>query len=583
MRLRAPAAAWVMIAGACTGTIGESLAPAPSGGDAPAPGPRNPAAPPAGADALAVPTSPAAPPARGTAEFSCDGAPALAPPPRRLWRLTPSQYANTVAAAVRGRRGPARPAVAPLEGLAPPLDSMAETYRFSSYAGTHGVTDSELRRLMGAAEDVARRIVEALRAAGCVASGGLSPCAEAAVAERGALLFGRPLAAEDLGRYVGIARSQAGALGGEAALALAFQAMLISPRFLFHAELGAPVPGAPGTTRLDPYEVATALGHALLDGPADQELWDAAGSGALATREGVAAQVARLMRAPDATSARAFVVEYFELPRVLEVAKAKDGGCGTYSRDKLLAEARLLVDDVLRTNGRAGFLEVLLTTSAAYSGCENHRIYGLTASPGNAVTRSMLPASQRAGLLTHPAFLAGFSAFDESLPVARGKFVNESLLCRPVPNIPIGVIPQLPPRTAQTTMRDRLAAHGKDPSCAACHAMLDPVGLAFERYDHYGQFRATEAGRSIDASGRLSGTDVDGPFADAVELSRKLAGSRQVARCFIRHGFRFFLGRDEDAFDACTLAAAERALEGGDLVALVTALFTSPSFLTRSQ
>jgi hypothetical protein len=194
-----------------------------------------------------------------------------------------------------------------------------------------------------------------------------------------------------------------------------------------------------------------------------------------------------------------------------------------------------------------------------------------------------LPATQRAGLLTHPAFLAGHAAFEETLPVKRGRFVNESLLCRDIPEAPLEVVAKLP--SANSTMREKLAVHSKEPSCAACHDLLDPPGLALEAYDAYGRYRSTQFGKPIDAGGVLTGTaDADGPFKDAVDLSRRLAGSTTVEQCFVRHAFRYYMGRQEDGFDGCGLDTAVRAYASGagDLHALVASLFTSSSFLDRS-
>jgi hypothetical protein len=94
-----------------------------------------------------------------------------------------------------------------------------------------------------------------------------------------------------------------------------------------------------------------------------------------------------------------------------------------------------------------------------------------------------------------------------------------------------------------------------------------------------------EAGRPVDASGVLSGTaDLDGPFKSIADLSTKMASSPAVEGCFVRQGFRFFMGRNESAYDACTLAAAVKSYSrGGDYLSMVTTLFSSPSFFDRSN
>jgi hypothetical protein len=133
-------------------------------------------------------------------------------------------------------------------------------------------------------------------------------------------------------------------------------------------------------------------------------------------------------------------------------------------------------------------------------------------------------------------------------------------------------------------MRDRLIQHSKDPSCAVCHSLMDDIGLSFEMYEHWGKRRTTEAGKPVNAAGRISGAgDADGTFNDATDLARLLAGSRTVERCFVRHAFRFWMGRDEQDADACSLDAAAKAFAGnGDLLELLATLATTSSFLDRS-
>jgi hypothetical protein len=571
----------------CRGAIEPPAPEPPPGAPRPEPGPAGAGAPPAGPSSSSEAAT-GAPGPRVPVELACNDASKAPPPPRRLWRLTDTQYLNTLAVLFKGRRSARTPVVQPPADLAVPLEALGDVYRFGTYSGTHSVTEFEFRRSVALTESIAQRLVAALRTGSCWGTNGggamFEACVEALIRDKGAILFRRPLAGEEVVAYAAIARDNAAAFGRDEALALSFQAMLGAPDFLFRTEIGAPLAGAPGTSRLSPFEVASALAYVLTDGPPDEELWDAASKGALATPESIAAQVSRILATAEAIGAREFVLEHFEMNRLLNAPKAKEDYC-QYGRPRVLLDARLLIEDVIKSHGRRGFLKELLTTPLVYYGCDSYKVYGLPSQPMNAKSATVTQPAQRAGLLTHPAFLGAFAGFEETLPVRRGVFVNESLLCRHVPEIPIGVVPQLPPRTATTSMRDRLSLHARDAGCAACHALIDPVGLSFEIYDAYGKYRTVDAGKSIDASGVLTGTDVDGKFAHAMELSRRLAESPAVERCFLRHGFRYFMGREEQPYDACTLEAAAQAFAkgGGDYVAFLTALFTSPSFLDRSH
>jgi hypothetical protein len=132
------------------------------------------------------------------------------------------------------------------------------------------------------------------------------------------------------------------------------------------------------------------------------------------------------------------------------------------------------------------------------------------------------------------------------------------------------------------TTRQRFAQHSVDPACAGCHRLMDPIGLGFERYDAAGLFRATEAGKPIDAKGEVVGSDI-GVFDGPIELGRKLAGSADLRACAVRQWFRFAYGRGEVAEDACTLGKLEGAVAQakGDVRELIVALTQTDAFLYR--
>jgi hypothetical protein len=113
---------------------------------------------------------------------------------------------------------------------------------------------------------------------------------------------------------------------------------------------------------------------------------------------------------------------------------------------------------------------------------------------------------------------------------------------------------------------------------------MDPIGLGFEAFDHYGRPRAMEAGKPVDASGTLVGSgDRDGPFADARDLLGRLSTSRRAAECFVSHSFEYWMGRKAAVSDGFALSRAATGYEtaGGDYTALLKAFFSSDSFLTR--
>ena len=125
-------------------------------------------------------------------------------------------------------------------------------------------------------------------------------------------------------------------------------------------------------------------------------------------------------------------------------------------------------------------------------------LYGARVVDGGMFTKIMLAAdSPRRGLLGHASFLAGTSAPDKTSPTIRGKYVREILLCEPVPRAAAQRRhqPAARPRARTRPLRERLEEHRLDFGCGKCHKLIDPIGLAFERFDHFGEYRELENGR----------------------------------------------------------------------------------------
>ncbi len=224
--------------------------------------------------------------------------------------------------------------------------------------------------------------------------------------------------------------------------------------------------------------------------------------------------------------------------------------------------------------------------------------YGTTAEI--AATREarwrMLPDKERAGVLTHPAWLAshGGNFEDDPSAVHRGKWVRENLLCGYVPPLSsVRVMAQVGPHAPNKNARARLEdATGKS-ECQGCHSLMNPLGYPFEIYNHAGYLRTRDHapdGGWMAPTGQvmlsnLPDPGLNGPVRDAVELSEKLAASGYVKRCFIRQTFRYFMGRDENRSDACTLVRMEQAYDQhqGSFKALLSALMTSDTWTTRRE
>ena len=245
------------------------------------------------------------------------------------------------------------------------------------------------------------------------------------------------------------------------------------------------------------------------------------------------------------------------------------------------AETTAFTNHVIRAGD--GLMSTLFTANFSFLDGPLFALYGVTQpagfTPGAQVN---LDPTQRAGLLTQASFLAAHSHPNQTSPVHRGMLVRENLLCQPLEAPPANVNNVPPSPTPTTSTRDRFAQHSSDPSCGGCHKLMDPIGLGFEHYDSIGAYRTLDGNQLVNASGEILSVqaDVAGPFDGAVELSNKLAVSREVAECMANQWFRFALGRIESKDDACTLKAIYDGFEasGGNVRELLTALVISDAF-----
>ena len=202
----------------------------------------------------------------------------------------------------------------------------------------------------------------------------------------------------------------------------------------------------------------------------------------------------------------------------------------------------------------------------------------------------------RAGILTHPAWLIAHSLNDSTDPIRRGKWIRERLLAGSIPDLPITVDATVP-EDHNKTLRERLAVTEQD-ECWRCHKQMNPLGYAFEIYDDFGRFRTRESldklprvngafpSKPIHAKATLTSTGdelLNSEYDNALELIGKFADSDRVRQSIIRHVFRYFMGRNEMLSDSQTLIAADKAYmeSGGSFKSLLISILTSDSFLYR--
>jgi hypothetical protein len=189
------------------------------------------------------------------------------------------------------------------------------------------------------------------------------------------------------------------------------------------------------------------------------------------------------------------------------------------------------------------------------------------------------PGDVRAGLHAQASFVALHSHEGLSSPTLRGKALRELLLCEPVPAPPGNVNFATAQDTHNPdfkTMRERLTAHRTDPSCAGCHKLMDPMGLALESFDSDAGYRSAENGEPLDTSGELDGIE----FSDAAGLGRALHDNPATAPCFVRRLYSYATGRAPARRDMAWIRYLEKSFadDGYRAPDLMRRIATSENF-----
>ncbi|MDH3625344.1 MAG: DUF1588 domain-containing protein [Myxococcales bacterium] len=459
----------------------------------------------------------------------------------------------------------------------------------SSFAG---VTPSGFEKYEAAAAAVAEQALDADHRAELVscepasASSSDDVCAGQFIEQVGRRLFRRSLSQAEIDRRVEVARNATAVLGDfYEGLELALSSLLVSPDFLFRVERAEPDPSDPNRLRLTAASIASRLSFLLWNTSPDDALLDAAESGNLLDHDVLAAQVDRLVSSPRAEiGLRSLFSDFYDFRQFDDGLVRKDAALFPAYTQTIAENAK---EQTLRTivahltNG--GDYRDLFTTRNTFLTRNLGLVYRVPVVEANGwEAHTFDQDSPRAGLLSHVSMMALYSHPGRSSPTLRGKFVREVLLCQNVPTPPANIDFSIVEDTMGElrTARDRLEAHVTSDSCAGCHNLMDPIGLAFENFDAVGAFREQENGVTIDASGELDGVAYDGPIG----VGEALRDHPEVGPCLVRTLFRYSVGRDATLEEWPLLDfLGERFAESGFRVAdLVREMVLSDGFLTTS-
>ena len=365
-------------------------------------------------------------------------------------------------------------------------------------------------------------------------------------------------------------------------LAVAIQAILMSPNFLFRVEK-VPATTASASRKLSQHELASRLSYFLWSSMPDDALLLAADRGRLARPDVLAAQVRRMLLDPKSQS----LVDNFggQWLQIRKLESVKPDGkrfpeFDEYLRLSMARETQVFFSSIIREDR-----SILDFIDADYSYLNERlaRLYNIPNVTGPEFRKvSFSPDSHRGGLLTQASVLTISSYANRTSPVLRGKWVLENLVGAPPPPPPPDVPNLDEAKIGKTSsMREQLEQHRKNAICASCHSRMDPLGFGLENFDAIGAWRSKDGEFTIDSSGTLpDGTSFSGPQGLKAILKEK---PDAFAECLTRKLMIYALGRGLEPSDEGTVKAIVRDVSANDyrFSSLIMGIVKSQAFQRR--
>jgi hypothetical protein len=495
----------------------------------------------------------------------------------RYPRLSHAQWENTVRDLLRLD---ALPNLANTFALDP--DSRFETFSARTVSSNLWLDYQRGAELV--AKDVAQNPTKLAKV---VAAGAIGN-ARAFVTELGERAFRRPLTEQEITSHAALfeqvgtlfASGDAFANGAE----LTIRALLQSPHFIYRVE--SSTQATDKKVWLGGYEVASRLSYGLWNSMPSPELLAAAKAGELTTPEGVNKWTQAMLK--DARAKQPLVGFHEQLFNVVNygtIAKSKTL-FPTFTEElapTLRDEAKRFFEEIMVARGAS--VAGLLTAPVAFVNNKTAAFYGLSAAAyGDTLTKVDLDPNKRAGVLTQIGFLSKYGSQTQSDPILRGVHIALDLICSPLPAPPPD-IPPLPAQLEGQTNRQRVETLTGVAPCSACHStFINPLGFALENYDAIGQWRDTDNGQPVNAASTytLDGKSVNlnGP----VELSRALAQSPSVHRCYSKNWLEYVIGRKPAAEEDGVLdRVAQTSLQADNIGSLLSNITALETFRARPE
>ncbi|HZM59274.1 MAG TPA: DUF1592 domain-containing protein [Vicinamibacterales bacterium] len=390
----------------------------------------------------------------------------------------------------------------------------------------------------------------------------------------------------DIERLMGFFRAGRQQRDFERGIQVALQRVLASPKFVFRAEREPDQLAAGRAYVLSDLELASRLSFFLWSSIPDDELLKVAAESRLREPAVLERQVRRMLADPKSER---FVTNFAGQWLYLRNLTNHQPNSMMFPdfddqlRQAFRREAELFFDSIVHEDRNV--LD-LMTADYTFVNERLARHYDIPNVYGSQFRRVTLTDDARKGLLGKGAILTVTSRATRTSPVVRGKWILDNILNAPPPP-PLANVPPLPEpdESGQVlSMRERMEAHRKNPVCANCHRMFDPIGLAMENFDAVGRWRARDGGSlgvAIDATGELlDGTKVDG----VVSLRRALLRQPEMfVGTVVEKLMTYALGRGVAADDMPSVRAIIRDTSSHDnrFSSLVLGIVKSAPFTMR--
>ncbi len=409
------------------------------------------------------------------------------------------------------------------------------------------------------------------------------PCAKKILANLARRAYRKPVSDSEMERLLGFYQQGRNEGSFDQGVESALRFMLTDPKFIFRFERDPENVAAGGAYRVSDLELASRLSFFLWSSIPDDQLLTLAAQGKLHEPAVLEGQVRRMLA--DARSEALvsnFAGQWLYLrnvrganPNIEEFPDFDDN-----LREGFRKETDLFFDSIIHEDR-----SVLDLLNANYTFVNERlaRHYGIPDVYGSRFRRVTITDDARRGLLGQGSFLLVTSYATRTSPVLRGKWILENVLGTPVPPPPPNVpaLKENAPGAKPLSVRARLEEHRKNPACAVCHKIMDPVGFALENFDAVGQWRDVDAGNPIDASGVLvDGTKVDGPVA----LRQAIVSRPQTfAATMTEKMLTYALGRGVDYYDMPVVRGIVREMAQNDyhFSSLVLGIVKSAPFQMR--